>query len=111
MLFDYLLVKAQAASNCKMVLGLLKNSTNRLMTPHSMTLSIGGFFSLESSLSTHQHRFPSTWSFPSHLLPELCRGVNLRVLVVAVDGLDHVWQLILKTIGGRSLVIVGIFDI
>jgi hypothetical protein len=47
------LVKAQAASNCKMVLGLLKNSTNRLMTPHSMTLSIGGFFSFESSLRNH----------------------------------------------------------
>ena len=94
-----------------MVLGLLKNSTNRLMTPHSMTRSIGGFFSLESSLSSHQHRCPTTKPFPLHSLPELCRGINLRFLVVAVDGFDHMRQLILETIGGRGLVIVGIFDI
>ena len=44
------LVSAQAASNWIMVFVLVRNSTNRGTTPHSMTLSIGGFFSFDSNL-------------------------------------------------------------
>jgi hypothetical protein len=92
-----------------MVLGLLKNSTNRLMTPHSMTLSIGGFFSFESNLRNPINTGPR--QPPPHSLPKLGRGVNLCILVVAVDGLDHVRQLVLKTIGGSGFIVVGVLDV
>ena len=65
---DAILVSAHAASNygkdimlnydrdgnvshtCNIEWPLFKNKTKRGITPHSMTFSIGGFFSLESSL-------------------------------------------------------------
>jgi hypothetical protein len=47
---EAMLVRAQAASNWSMALFELRNSTKRGTTPHSITRSIGGFFSLESSL-------------------------------------------------------------
>jgi hypothetical protein len=67
------------------VLVLDKNSTNRGTTPHSITLSIGGFFSLDSSLgSVHRTHSPR-----GDALSEFRGSVQLGLLVVAVHGLQH----------------------
>jgi hypothetical protein len=71
---------------------LERNSTNRGTTPHSITRSIGGFFSFDSNLQSVSRSTYSEHCLHPCSLSELHGRIQLHLLVVAVHILQHFWQ-------------------
>lgn len=92
---------------CIIVFWLERNCTNRGTTPHSITRSIGGFFSLLNNLfPPHQHRTDP--SSPWHVLSELHRRLKLHLLIITVHRLQHIRESILESRSAELHIVIRI---